>query len=196
MTLPVRFYYSFRSPYSYLSYARAFDLPRRFDVQLVHKPIRPMVTRGVALSQAKALYILSDCKRIAERLGIPFGPIADPLGPAVDRCLKIIGPAVDQGRGAAFALAAGTAIWGKGRDLARDKPLREVCEAAGLAWADVKAWIAGPPPAWIEDNVAEHARLHWGVPLFVVGDEVFWGQDRLDSLEIALEATGARRASE
>ena len=48
-----------------------------------------MAMRGQPLPLAKRLYILRDAKREADRLGLPFGKIHDPLGEGVWRCLTI-----------------------------------------------------------------------------------------------------------
>jgi 2-hydroxychromene-2-carboxylate isomerase len=43
--------------------------------------------RGMEMPRSKKLYIMQDAKREAERLGIAFGRICDPLGPGIERCL-------------------------------------------------------------------------------------------------------------
>ena len=47
-----------------------------------------------------------------------------------------------------------------------------------------------------EDNLAEAERRGiFGTPTYVVGDELFWGQDRLDFVERALSEAGAHKES-
>lgn len=42
----------------------------------------------------------------------------------------------------------------------------------------------------VEANTQRLADLdHWGVPVFVLGDELFWGQDRIEDVEAALAAS-------
>lgn len=180
----IDFYYSFRSPYSYLAFPRAFELPKRFNVSLEHRPIRPMVTRGVPLSPAKLRYILHDCKRIAARLNIKFGPVADPLGEGIDRCLAVTHLAWQQGKIEQFVLRASRGIWAEGVDVSSDRGLAPLCAEAGLDWKECQQAIRDRKHIdWIEGHVSAHGALHWGVPTFVVDGEVFWGQDRLGSLE-------------
>jgi 2-hydroxychromene-2-carboxylate isomerase len=184
----VEFFFSFRSPYSYLAAPRAFALPERYDVELVFRGVRPMAMRGQPLPLAKRLYILRDAKREADRLGMPFGKIHDPLGEGVWRCLTIAEHAAGVGRLREFVLAASRGIWGEGLDVARDVGLRAACERAGLAWTDCESAIANSEyRERIEHNTASLERLgQWGVPVFAFDGEAYWGQDRIEDLELAL----------
>jgi 2-hydroxychromene-2-carboxylate isomerase len=192
----VEFYFSFRSPYSYLAGPRAFALPERYDVELAFRGVRPMAMRGQPLPLAKRLYILRDAKREADRLGLPFGKIHDPLGEGVWRCLTIAEHAARAGRLRELVLAVSRGIWGEGLDVARDRGLRAVCERVGLAWPDCRAAIANPEyRERVEENTASLARLgQWGVPVFVFAGEAFWGQDRIEDLELALRGAGLGRS--
>ena len=129
------FFYSFRSPYSYLSAPRAFMLGMRFDVDLRFRGVIPMVMRGQSVPRAKGIHTLRDTAREAERLGMPFGPMHDPVGEGAMRCLLIAAYAVQVGAERAFVLEAGAAIWGRAVDVASDEGLRPICERSGLDWA-------------------------------------------------------------
>ncbi|MDP3857253.1 MAG: DsbA family protein [Stagnimonas sp.] len=190
----VEFFYSFRSPYSYLAAPRIFALPSDFRVRLELRGVRPMVTRGQPVPPAKRLYILRDAGREAQRLGLPFGPVHDPLGEAVWRCLRLCELAGRQDRIAAFVLAAGHAIWAEGADLARDRPMRKVCEQAGLAWQDcLRAFDDPRGLEAMERNTEQLGELGlWGVPSYRIGRHCFWGQDRIVDLVRCLEEAGLR----
>lgn len=192
---PLEFFFSFRSPYSYLAAPRAFALQQAYDIELVWRGVRPMAMRGQPLPRAKQLYILRDAAREARRLGLPFGPMHDPIGDGVWRCLCVAEYALAQGRLADFVCRAARAIWAEAVDVRADAPLRALCTEAGLDWDGCVAAIADPR---LRERVeASTARLdelgHWGVPSFAFDGEVYWGQDRLDDLEQALQAAGLRR---
>lgn len=191
----VEFFFSFRSPYSYLAAPRVFALPQRYDIALIWRGVRPMAMRGQPLPRAKQLYILRDAAREAQRLGLPFGPMFDPLGEGVWRCLCIAEHAQQQGRLAAFVIGAARAIWGEGRDLRRDVPLRAICEAAGLDWQACRSAIDKPEfRQRVEDNTERLAQLgHWGVPTLHCQGQLYWGQDRIEDLEAALRLAGRER---
>lgn len=188
----LEYFFSFRSPYSYISGPRAFDLARRYNIELVWRGVRPMAMRGQPLPRSKQFYILRDTAREADRLGIPFGKIHDPLGEGVWRCLTIAEHAKAQGRLEEFVLAASRASWAEGIDVNLDEPLRKICEGAGLHWNDCAAAIANAEfRQRVEDNTARLSQLgQWGVPTFLFRGEAFWGQDRIQDLEAVLTAAG------
>lgn len=178
---PVEFFFSFRSPYSYIAMQRAFEICDAYGVRVELLPLMPMVNRGVPLPRNKLLYILADAKREARDCGVPFERFCDPIGAGIDRCLAAFHYASTERRGREFMLAAGAAIWNEGIDLATDAGLRSVTERAGLFWPDVGAALQNDD--WRERvaaNAEELANMGlWGVPAFRFGDSVLWGQDRL-----------------
>ena len=192
MSARLDFFYSFRSPYSYLAAPRAFALPERFDVDLVFRGVIPMAMRGEAVPRAKRLHTLRDAAREARRLGMPFGRIHDPIGRGALRCLAVSEHAIAAGRAREFVLAAGRAIWSEAVDVSRDDGLQLVCGRAGLRWDECAAAARNEELlARVQANTDELVALgHWGVPVFVFGDELFWGQDRIEDLERTLRAAG------
>ena len=192
----VDFFFSFRSPYSYLAGPSAFALPERFDIDLHFRGVIPMVMRGQSVPREKGLHTLRDVAREADRLGMAFGRIHDPLGQGAIRCLIVSELAVDEGREREFVLAASLAIWGEAVDVSTDDGLRGVCERAGLSWADCRRALDDPAMmARVEANTKALGELgHWGVPVFVLRGELFWGQDRIEDLETALTDAGLARS--
>ena len=85
----VEFFFSFRSPYSYLAGPRAFGLRDRFEIELAFRGVIPMAMRGQSVPRAKRLHTLRDADREAARLGMPFGRIHDPIGAGAMRCLLV-----------------------------------------------------------------------------------------------------------
>lgn len=175
-------WWSFRSPYSYLALTGLERLTRTMPVDVVLKPVLPMVTRGLPLARSKRDYLLRDAHREADRQGIAFGNICDPLGAGVDHAMAIAKLAIDYGQGLDFLTSAARAVWAEARDLADYVDLRAVVERAGLDWGDARAALADDGwRTWAADHAAELDGLGlWGVPSFKVGELVAWGQDRLD----------------
>jgi 2-hydroxychromene-2-carboxylate isomerase len=193
----VDFFFSFRSPYSYLAAPRAFALPSRFDVDLVFRGVIPMAMRGQSVPREKGLHTLRDAQREATRLGMPFGRIHDPIGDGALRCLLIAEHAVDVGREREFVLGASRAIWAEAADVSRDKVLQPICELAGLDWPSCRAALEDPAlRARVDEDTGALAKLgHWGVPVFAFDGELFWGQDHIEDLEIAMRESGFERTS-
>jgi 2-hydroxychromene-2-carboxylate isomerase len=195
MTAPIDFFFSFRSPYSYLAAPRAFALGERFDVEVRFRGVIPMVMRGQSVPREKVLHTLRDVKREANRLGMPFGRVHDPLGDGAMRCLLVAAHAEDVGREREFVLHASRGIWAEAVDVSSDAGLRGICERAGLSWEECERALhdAGLRERVEADTAAVVELGHWGVPVFVFEGELFWGQDRIEDLELALRETGLER---
>lgn len=178
------YFYSFRSPYSYLSIDRTLALPVKVNI----RPVLPMVMRGHRVPRAKRLYIAKDCKREADRLGIPFGRICDPLGPGIERCCAVFERADADGKGGELLRSIGRGTWAESLDVASDADLRVMVERAGVRWSD--AVDAMRDDGWrdrVEHNrQALYAEGMWGVPSYRLGDYRTWGQDRIWILEAKL----------
>ncbi len=177
----IELFHSFRSPYSYLSLLRVFEVADAFGMTVRVRPVLPMVMRGMQVPRSKLIYIAKDAKREADRLDIPFGNIADPVGIGTERCLAVFDYAAGENRQRDFVINAGEAIWSQAIDVATDKGMRKVTGRTGLFWPDVKAAMADD--AW--RDAAEENRESmmesgsWGVPTIRVGEFTLWGQDRV-----------------
>ena len=185
--LTLEYYPSIRSPYSYVSMPETLDLPSHYPVDLVVRPVLPMVMRGLPVPAVKGRYILLDTKREADRVGVPFGHIFDPVGDPVRRCYSLFAMADEVGKGGELLLAFCKMAWSEGIDVGSDQGIKIVVERAGLDWAAASEVIdntdwEGP----IEENRLQMmASGLWGVPSYRLlddkGQEVFscWGRDRI-----------------
>jgi 2-hydroxychromene-2-carboxylate isomerase len=177
---PLELFYSFRSPYAYLALQRANDIADSFGLELEIRPVLPMVMRGLQVPRQKILYIVTDAKREAERLNIPFAKFCDPVGTGAKRCIAVFEYAKKAGRGREFAAAAGNAIWNEAKDVATDEGMRFVTEQVGMFWPEVVEAMADD--GWRETAEQNREALTdagmWGVPVFRLGDLTLWGQDR------------------
>lgn len=189
-------FYSLRSPYSYLALDRSLALAARHGVSLRMRPVLPMVMRGLAVPWPKRRYIVTDAKRIAGALGIPFGRISDPVGVGVERCLAVAPLADANDRLPQWLQAVGRAVWSQGVDVATDAGLRAVAASAGIDEHEALACAHGDQSwrAQIEDNRRELLRMGlWGVPCFRFGELTLWGQDRLAVLDAGLSRASQAR---
>lgn len=185
------FFFSFRSPYSYIALERTFRFADYYRLELNIRPVLPMVMRGLSVPPAKRFYILRDAAREARLHGVPFGRVCDPVGPGVERCMALWPFAEKEGRLREWLLAAGAGIWSRGIDVATDRGLKRVCENAGLDWNRARRWL--DDDGWrarAEDNRAAMMEAgSWGVPSFRLdNDTMVWGQDRFGVLEDLLLA--------
>jgi 2-hydroxychromene-2-carboxylate isomerase len=193
----LHFFLSFRSPYTHIAAARARQLVARWNAKLVLRPVLPMVMRGLPVPKEKRLYIVRDTKREAERLGLPFGRICDPVGPGVERGLAVLHRAIALGKGPGFVESFLSGAFAEAIDATTDDGLLLLATRAGLTGADVSAALADE--SW--RDIAEANRLElladglWGVPSFRVGNRpAHWGQDRLWAVEQDLAHIAGERA--
>lgn len=183
-------YMSFRSPYSYLALERTSKLARRYGVQLRLLPVVPMVMRGFDVPSSKRMYIARDAAREAQRLGVPFGRICDPIGGGVERCLAVFGRIGEAELKLAFTESAIRGIWAEALDVNSDRDMAVIVRRAGLDWLQVRTWF--DDEGWrakAERNRLELRSLGlWGVPSFHFLGHAVWGQDRLFRIEELLAA--------
>ena len=177
---------SFRSPYSYLSIPQLIDLRDRHRVEVVVRPVLPMVMRGLPVPRAKKLYIVHDAKREADRLGIPFGHVCDPLGKGIGYCMAVFfNSVVPRGLELDFSRSVMQGIWSEARDVAHMPDLLFLAGRVGISEAEVQAAIEDR--SWKDQAKANRNALTelglWGVPSFRIGSYSTWGQDRLPLLE-------------
>ena len=179
-------FFSFRSPYSYLALPQVMALRDRREIDVRVRPVLPMVMRGLAVPRAKRLYIVFDTKREADRLGIPFGRLSDPLGKGIAHCMALFFRSAE-GRGNELELVHSIAkgIWSEARDVAHIPDLIYLADRAGVSEAEVRAAIEDR--SWKDKAQANRDALSalglWGVPSFQIGGYATWGQDRISLLE-------------
>lgn len=208
-------YWSFRSPYSYLAIDRLIDISRAWPIETHFRPVRPLAMREPDFFEKNRPqfmpYLMKDVWRESQRLGIQFSsPRPDPIvmdfatgkvapaQPVMEKLMALAIAAVEEGKGLEFAQAVGRRIWGGVENWNQSGPMSEASAAAGLSLKALEDRAARNPRRiadMIAANEAEQLKHHWGVPLMVLDDEPFFGQDRLDSLVWRLEQSGMKKRS-
>src|SRR4051794_24427632 len=101
--------------------------------------------------------------------------------------MRIATWADSQGACAAYAIAAGRRLFLRGRDLSLDDEAAAAAEEAGLDGIAALRAAADPAVKQALRAATEvaYARGVIGVPTVAVGDELFWGDDRLEEAKLA-----------
>jgi 2-hydroxychromene-2-carboxylate isomerase len=202
MTLSYDLYWSFRSPYSYMVVPRLLALEAEHDVRCAVKPVYPLAVRTPEFFESRdplwGPYLMRDVHREAAFLGLPFRwPRPDPVRmengsyrieqPYIHRLTHMGVAAAERGRGLEFLREASHLIWsGEIDGWQEGDHLAGAAERAGLDFAEMAAAVDDHPgryAAIVEENqVAQRAAGHWGVPMMVFNGEPFFGQDRVDQM--------------
>ncbi len=195
MTRSVEYFFDFGSPASYLAYTQLPQIAASCGAQIVW---RPMLLGGVfkatgnaspATVPAKGRWMFGDLARWATRYGVPFVP--NPHFPVNTLPLMRIATGVQMTQPHNFLRccdAMFNAMWREQCNVGDAAQLATRLAQAGFdaeallalaAESDTKARLI----ATTEEAVA---RGVFGAPSFFVGDQLFFGQDRLDFVREAL----------
>jgi len=194
MEKTVEFYFDFGSPYSYLAYKALPGIAAAHGAQIVW---RPMLLGGVFKASgnhspieipAKHRWLQLDLKRWAVRYGAAFSH--NPHFP-INTLTLMRGAAGMQMRGADFhkyVEAIFHAMWEEPRNLGAPEDLALVLQQAGFDAGDFQSLVNDPAvKEQLKKNTEEAvARGVFGAPTFFVGEEMHWGQDRLEFVAAAL----------
>lgn len=192
----IRFYFDFISPFAYLANVRLPGLARKYGARIDYHPIDIMYAKLAAGNfgpstrsiPAKARYIRQDRLRWAARYGVPMN---DPKQLRAPRLNSGVFHAARTGVAEAYVSAAFHQVWGLGGDPDDDMLLTAV--ARELKW-EPAAFLAYVNSAearreYQESQRQAHERGVFGAPTMTVGEEMYWGNDRLDFLEEHLAST-------
>lgn len=177
------------SPYVWLSAASAIERIEAAGAEVRLQPVlfAAMLNahghKGPAEIPAKRAYTFRDVMRQAARQGLRFaGPPGHPFNPLL--ALRICTALTDQAQRRRLLLALLSACWEHGADISDAATLGGIAGECGFdadALLDsaqqpaVKQALASATEQAIADGV-------FGVPTFRLGDELFWGGDRVDAL--------------
>ena len=195
----VEFYYDLVSPYSYLAYGEVTRICQEHGAELV---LRPMLLGAVhnavgiqapIRTKSKARYQANDIRRWAGHYGLPM----DFPDPFPFRTLKTMRAAMflkDRGKLEAFTREAFVEYWEEGGapkglgETDEDGPVSEVARSVGADPEEVLAGASTPEAKESLQAATSEAveRGVFGAPAFFVGEEMFWGNDRLRFVEAAL----------
>ncbi len=192
MAKNIDYFFTPTSPWTYLGHARFADIAKRHGAAVAVKP----VDYGVIFPQSGGLplgkrapqrqaYRLSELARWRDYLGIPLNlqPRFFPADPISAACIICAAPPGEQ-----IAIAGDflRAVWVEERNIADIGVLTAI--AARHAIADAPAAIVEGKAIFERNTQEALTRQVFGAPTYALGDELFWGQDRLDFLDRALAA--------
>lgn len=191
MPRPVTFWFEFASTYSYLSAMRIDVEAEARGVEVVWKPflLGPIFkaqgwdSSPFSIYPDKGANMWRDLARRAEKYGLPFNRAAEKLFPqhsVLAARVAIVGLQASWGR--AYCRAVYQAQFVEGRDISDRAVIAACIDAAGGMADDALARAErDTAKAALRANVEDaRSRRVYGAPSFIVDDELFWGDDRLE----------------
>lgn len=188
------FYFDYLSPYAYFSWRQLQPLCQRHDVQLKPHPVvfgkllDHWGQLGPAEIAPKKAALYRYCYRYARLHGFGFNPPhCHPFNPLPALRLSL---AEICGEHQALVIdALFSAGWSHGADLGSPTALCAILDEAGLNGpALLDATQRHTCKQQLRDATDQAiARGVFGVPTFIVDDELFWGNDQIEHLELFLQ---------
>lgn len=193
----IEFYFDFGSPTSYLAWTQLPEMARSANAELVFRPILlgavHKMTGNVspAVVELKARWMGKDLQRFAKRYGVPFS--FNPFFPI--NTLKLM-------RAATASMLVGPdmfhqyldiifpALWVDQKNLGDPEVVIATLSAGGMDAGALFAMTEDPAvkERLKADTDAAVARGVFGAPTMFFGDQMYFGQDRLDFLSEDLHA--------
>ncbi|MFT3923241.1 MAG: 2-hydroxychromene-2-carboxylate isomerase [Myxococcales bacterium] len=197
MSAQIDFYFDFLSPYSYLASMVLPRLAAEHGASISYRPFRLRELMGIVGNRPttlecknKGVYVMADLQRWAKSYQVQFSP--NPDWAKIDFVELGRGAlvAIDAGRGAAYVHAVFAALWSEPRDLSMRSVLRSTLDEAGFQSADLLDRAGSPEYVAKLDSLTSAAaeRGLFGSPTMFIGDEMFFGNDRLEFLAQALRS--------
>lgn len=175
-------YFDVISPFAYLHLKRLHELPAALEVEyapmLFAGLLKHWEHKGPAEIPSKRVYTYRYMTWLAQRLRIPFKmPPSHPFNSLY--ALRLL---VGAGSSPANVAAAFDMIWQEGRDLQNSMEIAELGRRLGLE--DTPAVLADEQVKLrLKENTDRAiSKGVFGVPTFLVGETLFWGQDSMEMM--------------
>ncbi|CBL45680.1 DSBA oxidoreductase [gamma proteobacterium HdN1] len=199
MPLSIDFYFDFGSPASYLAWLRLLQLKERYPFELNYKPMllgavfKATHNASPITVPAKGGYMLKhDLPRFVKRYGVEFHlnphfPI-NTLQLMRGACATLQACEFDR-----YCVAVFFAIWRDKQNMGDLAVVTDVLTAAGLDAAQIFASTEQPATKQALIALTEEAvqRGVFGAPTLFIGEEMFFGQDRMDFIQERLAEAAA-----
>jgi 2-hydroxychromene-2-carboxylate isomerase len=193
MSKSVEFYFDYGSPASHLAFFELQRIAGAANAEIAWRPIllgavfKAIGSHSPAEIRPKGEWMFKDLSNYARRYGVPFKK--NPYF-IINTLPLMRGALVAEARRELprYSETMFNAIWRDGLNMGDPAVIGEALALAGF---DAAAYFAATQTAAIKDALkarteAAVARGVFGAPTFFVGDQMWWGQDRLDWVQRAL----------
>lgn len=194
--LTIEYYLSVVSPWSYLGHKRFCDIARDNSAEILYLPIDSSIlfakTGGLALkdrSPQRKRYRMQELRRWRSRLELELNLEPQYFPTDSNLASRVIIGAIEAGHDVAeLVYELMRTVWVREEDVSETSVVVGAIERSGGSVDDL---LAAANHSNVQDIIIENSEQAvskgvFGVPSYVVGEEVFWGQDRLEFLDLFL----------
>lgn len=183
------------SPFCYLAGNRLELIAAKHGATVRYIPLNAPAlfprTGGQVLAdrhESRKTYRIQELRRQAAKLGLPINlsPLFFPVNPAPASYAIIAAAKAGGGDLAGLVQAFPRAVWAEGRNIAEDDVVQDILAAHGFDPKIADKFMLDAAETYMANLEEAVARGVFGVPFYIVGDERFWGQDRLEDLDLHL----------
>lgn len=191
----IDYFFAPMSPFTYLAGARLEAVATRRGATIRYIPIdAPALfprTGGQLLTErheSRKAYRLQELRRGAKKQGVPILMPAPyfPVNPAPASYAIIAAAKAGGGDLAGLVQAFPRAVWAEGRNIAEDAVVKDILAAHGFDPGVADRYMLAAAETYANNLEEAVSRGVFGVPFYIVGNETFWGQDRLEDLDLYL----------
>lgn len=188
----IDYFFTPMSPWVYLAGDRLEAIAARQGASIRYVPLdAPALfprTGGQVLAErheSRKAYRLQELARWSKRLGMKLDlqPFFFPVNPAPASYAIISAQAAGGGDLGALVRAFPRAVWAEGRNIADDEVVKAILAENGFDPAVADRGMFTAADVYVRNLEEAVSRGVFGVPFYIVGEERFWGQDRLELLE-------------
>lgn len=193
----IDFYFDFVSPFGYLAHVKLPALAKKHGAEIAYHPVDVLLAKLAAGNYGpsnrdipgKAKYIREDRLRWAALYQVPM--VATLNGTRAPRMNTGVFYAIERERAEKYVEAGYRQVWAKGLNPEDDATLAALARELGWDADGFLSYVNSPraQEAYAQSQRAAHKRGVFGVPIMIVDDQMYWGNDRLEFLERYL-ATG------
>ncbi len=187
----VKLFFNFRSPYCYIASKTLFSLVDDYHAKFEWKPLAGWTGRSAPdRAKVKIPLVRQDICRITKKMGIAMNPPPITTEPTKAGAGSLL--AEERGLLREYVVAMMDKEWAVGLDIGDPEIILTVGQDIGLDKQELlNALESQHYLARMEENWQEAQALGvFGVPTFVIGDEIFWGSDRIDYVRDHLQELG------
>ncbi|WP_435257898.1 2-hydroxychromene-2-carboxylate isomerase [Thioclava sp. FR2] len=191
----IDYFFSTVSPFTYLAGTRLEEIAQKHGATISYKPMDVFTlfdrTGGIRLPnrhESRKEYRLQEMRRQSRKAGLKLNlqPMFWPTNPAPSSYAIISAAKAGGGDLGGLVHAFTRACWAEEKNIAEDDVVKDILAAHGFDPNLADSGMLTAADVYANNLEEAVSRGVFGAPFYIVGEEKFWGQDRLEDLDLHL----------